>query len=298
MSRELVVEIGPFQEYVNAPGQTGIRLVSNGDINSLKIKAHVERTIIGVPNPARIQIWNLSRSTRDSLRTPGLNVNLWCSQDGTETELLYKGSLLASPTYRSGADWVTTLVCRNAYSNLVQNVVSKTWERDVPVDQVVREIVAEIPGVIYSSTNPILQGKIGYNGFTVIGTLLSALKRLGDQFGFSWTIDNGVFFALMDNQASRTIINLNSLSGLRKVSPRLSGIMQTQVGVDIECLYRPGIASGQLVRIDASTSAELSGNYRAHTIEYDLCPKGEEWNMTITSMIQLMGDQPLTGGLL
>jgi len=284
---ELTVEIGPFQEWVGRKDATGLRIVSNGDINSMKVKVHIEKTIVGFPADARIAIWNLSKRTRNALRTPGLKVVVWAGYQSGKKEQLYTGSLLTAPTARSGADWVTTLICRPAYSNMVQKVVSKTWEKDVPLSRVLQDIVAEIPNVIYDPENKNITGKIGYSGFSYMGTINGALNKLGDQFGFSWNITNGVFTAIMDDSTAAAGISLSSMTGLRKVSPRLSGIMSTQIGVDISCLYRQGMTPGQLVRIEPSVSYELAGDYKIHTIEYDLSPKDEEWGINIVTFIQI-----------
>ena len=289
---ELIVEIGPVEEWQKKnDSNTGLRLVSNGDIDSMKIRANIEKTIVGVPNHARISIWNLSRKTRDAIKKPGLSVVVWAGNQGDKKEKLYTGSLLTAPTQRSGADWITTLICRTAYSNLVQNIISKSWNRDVTLDSVLREIVAQIPNVIYDPENKDITGKIGFNGFSYIGTPYGALNKLGDQFGFSWNIDNDVFHAIMDTKTTRTGIDLNSMSGLRKVSPRLSGIMQMQVGLDVLAIYRSGVQTGQLFRVEPTTDTSLTGNYKVHTIEYDLCPKDNTWDMSITTFILLGMDQ-------
>ena len=109
------------------------------------------------------------------------------------------------------------------------------------------------------------------------------MKKLGNQYGFSWNINNGVFVAIMDGHPKRTGILLNGKSGLRKVSPRLSGIMQVQQGVDIYSDYRQNVDTGQLIRVESSVDAKLNGNYEVHTIEYDLSPKDNEWSMSIST---------------
>ena len=282
MQHELIVEIGPFQEWEgkNEPGS--LKIVSNGDINSMKIKVHVEKTKIYIPNLARISIWNLKRSTIDSLKTAGKEVRVYAGIQGYEKEYLYKGSLMGVVTERQGTDYVTTLTCQTSGSNLIRSVVSKTWTEGVAVDQVVREIVATIPNVTYDPLNNTIKGTIGYKGFSFVGTASTALTKLGNQFGFSWNINNGVFVVTMDGTPRRTGIVLNSRSGLRKVSPRLSGILQIQDGVDIYCVYQQNIEPGQLIRVESSVSPKLNGSYEAHTIEYDLCPKEDEWDMSIS----------------
>lgn len=279
---ELILEIGPFKEYEGKKGTADLRIVSNGDVGSMKVKVHIEKTKIYIPNLARISIWNLKRETINSLNTAGKEVRVYAGNQGYEKEYLYRGSLQGVITERQGPDIVTTLMCQTAGSNLTQSVVSKTWTADVPVDQVVREIVDSIPNVIYDPENNTISGKIGYNGFTFMGTATDALIKLGNQYGFSWNINNGVFVVVMDGKPRRTTIVLNSKTGLRKVSPRLSGILQIQEGVDISSVYKQNIRPGQLIRVESDVNPKLNGNYDVHTIEYDLCPKDNSWDMNIS----------------
>lgn len=282
---EIIVEIGPFQEWQGKQGSGEIRIVSNGDINSMKVKVHIEKTIVAVPNAARISIWNLSQSTINAIRTAASEVKVYAGLQGHPKEYLYRGSLRATVTQRSGTDYITTLVCKTAESNLIRSIVSKTWTADVPVDQVVKEIVATIPNVIYDPQNKEIRGKIGYKGFSYVGTAMDALKKLANQYGFSWNINNGVFVAKMDGEPKKTGILLNSKGGLRKVSPRLSGIMQIQQGVDIYSDYRQNVEPGHLIRVESTVNPELNGNYDVHTVEYDLSPKDSEWSMSISTFI-------------
>ena len=289
--REIVVEIGPFKEWQNGNTLTGMRIVSNGDLNTMKIKVHVEKSYISVPNHSRIQIWNLSHETRKRLTTGGLFVKLYAGTQNGNKELLFTGAVAACITQRSGTDIITTLVCQTREATMLRTIVSKSWEKDVPVDTVVHEIVNMIPNVIYNPQNNKIEGKIGYKGFSVFGGAQFALDKLAKQFGFSWNIDNSVFNAVMDGKPKSSGILLDKRSGLRSVSPRLSGFDQIQEGVDVIALYRQNVITGHTIRIESEVSPELSGNYVCHTIEYDLCPKESTWDMNIHFFVLVGAEQ-------
>lgn len=291
VQHEIIVEVGPFQEWEGVQGPAQVKIVSNGDISTMKVKVHLEKTKIYIPNLARISIWNLNKETRNSFNTAGKEVRVYAGIKDKQKELLYTGSLMASNSERVGPDIITTLICQTAASNAIRAVVSKTWTEGVPLNQVVMEIVSEIPNVIYDPQNHVITGTIGYKGFSFTGSAFDALVKLGNQYGFSWNINNGVFIASMDGKPRRTGIVLNSKSGLRKVSPRLSGILQIQDGVDISCKYQQNVEPGQLIRVESDVSPSLNGNYDAHTIEYDLCPKEDAWDMNISFFAMVGSEQ-------
>ena len=290
-NRELIIEIGPFAEWENKKDSSvGIRIVSNGNLNTLKASIHCQKNILAVPNNAEIRIWNLKKETRQSFKKTGLYVKVFAGYENGSHELLFSGSLEATKTKRSGADIITTLVCATGASNLVRSTFSKTYEKGVPVSEIVREMAESIPGIVVDPTKIDVKGTIGSGGFTYIGSTQFGITKLADQFGFSWSINNGTFVAIQDLSPRKTTILLNRNSGLKEVSPRMFGINQIQEGADISCIYVQGVDAGHTIRVVSSVSPEMSGEYMCHTIEYDLCPKENQWDMTINTFNEVGND--------
>lgn len=286
-NRELVFFIGPFGEWESVKDRrVGIKIVSNGNLDTLKATMHCQKTIIDVPNNAEIRIWNLKRRTRQALKKAGLYIKAYAGYEGGSHELLFSGSIEATKTKRVGADIVTTLVCLTGSAALVRSTFSKTYEQGVPVSQIVTEMAETIPGIVVDPTKINVSGTIGYKGFSYLGSTKFGLQKLADQYGFSWSINNGTFVAMDDLTSRKTTILLNRNSGLKEVSPRMFGINQVQEGADISCIYIQGIDAGHIVRVVSGVSPEMTGYYTCHTIEYDLSPKENQWDMTIESFLE------------
>ena len=286
MQRELLVEIGPFKEIDNIPGVSGsgngIRFVSNGDVNTLKIQAHIEKSIAGAANTAQVFIWNLNKETRDALATPGLSFNIFTKVGNSDYNLAFFGGLTGVYTERIGSDLRTRIIGFSAMSNLYKLPANVSYEKGIPVKQIVTELAQKIPGITVDETKINIDGVIGEKGWSSYGSIPEALTSLGKQFGFSWSIQDGVFIAQKDGTGENTAILLNGESGLIKVSPRFSGVMQVQVGVDITSKYVEGIRPGQIVRVESSViQKNYNREYMVHTLDCDLCPKTSDWNMHI-----------------
>lgn len=288
-NRELVIDIGPFSEWQSIKdSQTAVRIVSNGNLNTLKATVHCQKNILETPNNAEIRIWNLKPETRQKFKKTGLYIKVYAGFEGGSHELLFSGSIEATVTKRSGADIITTLTCLTGGSNLVRSAFSKTYEQGVPVAQIVTEMAQSIPGIVIDPTKINVSGTIGYKGFSYMGSTRNGLSKLASQYGFSWSINNGTFVAMDDRKGRRTAILLNRNSGLKEVSPRMFGINQVQEGVDISSIYVQGVDAGQIIGVVSSVSPELSGNYTCHTIDYDLSPKENRWDMTINSFSEFL----------
>ena len=288
MEREILVEIGPFKEYEGIQAMSGdgygIKFVSNGKIDTLKIKAHIEKSLAGAGNTAQIYIGNLSKETREALNTPGMQVSVYTRTDDGDYNMAFFGGLSGAFTERFGTDLRTRLMCWSASSALYKESASVSYTKDVPVKKAVVEIAQKIPGVVVDEKKINVEGKFGEGGWSYIGSVPQALTNLSIQYGFSWSIQDGVFQAIDDGTGEKTAIRLTPESGLIKVSPRFSGITQVQVGVDIYSQYVPGIKPGQIVSIESDLhSDKLNGEYKVHTLDFDLCPKetNEAWNMHV-----------------
>lgn len=284
-NREIIIYIGPFEEWQGkiADSQYAVKIVSNGDLNTLKASINCQKDITAVPNNAEIRIWNLNRETRQAFKKAGLYVKVFAGYKDKDHELLYSGSLEATKVRRIGADIVTTLVCMTGTSGLVRSVFSKTYEKGVPVSQVVTDMANSIPGIVVDPTKINVSGTLSSRGFSYNGGTKNGLQKLADQYGFSWFINNGTFVAMDDTTGKKTNILLNLDSGLKEVSPKMFGINQIQEGAEIRCVYTQGIDAGHIIRVESSISSEMSDEYLCHTIEYDLSPKENKWDMTIES---------------
>lgn len=282
--REIELFIGPIREYETPNGsKQGIHIVSNGNVNTLKVHVSCEKMVVSTTCQCVISIWNLSLKTINAIRTAGASVRVYAGYEGQEKTLLYTGGIRSVVTDRQGPDFITKIVCLAGGSNMIRSVTSKSYSAGVDLKSAVMELAKQIPGITPDPANINLKGTIGYAGWSFVGSTKDALDKLAYQFGFSWNIDNGTFTAVQDGSYTGQSILLNSANGLRKVSPRLTGPLQIQEGADILAQFVPNVGPGRLVRVVSEINPALSKEYVCHTVGYDLCPKDDTWDMSITS---------------
>lgn len=285
--RELEVYIGPFMEW---QGKTynekqAIKLVSNGNMGTLKITASISKYIISIKNSCTLQIYNLNEDTRNAL-VRGLSVNVYAGNEGEKKELVYKGGITRSLTTRNGPNLVTTISCLTAQGGLMLSTTAKSYTEGVEVASIVKELAETIPGVKVDPTNIDIQGTIGYAGFAFIGQTQNAIDRLAKQYGFSWNIEDGVFRAKKDGTSLPSNIILSEDNGLRKVSPRTDGPFSFQKGADIMAHYLPNISVWKRIKVVTGLNKTLTDEYTCHQIDYSFNPKGDEWDMHIIDMLK------------
>lgn len=283
--REIELFIGPLREFETQDGSkaSSIHIISNGNRDTLKVHVSCQKMVVSVASTCNISIYNLKIETINAIRTAGASVRVYVGYEGQEKNLLYTGSIRSVVTDRQGPDFVTRITCLAGGSSMIRSITSKSYAAGVDLKSAVMELAKQIPGITPDPANVNLHGAIGYAGWSFVGSTKDALDKLAYQFGFSWNIDNGTFRAVQDGSYTGETILLNSANGLRKVSPRLTGPLQIQEGVDIVSQYVPNVGPNRSVRVVSELNPNLNGRYACHTVGYDLCPKDDSWDMNITS---------------
>lgn len=281
--REIELYIGPFQEWKGMTNVDSIKLVCNGNKDTIRIDASVSKTIVSSLNTAQIIIYNLSEQTREALRKNDISIKLYAGYEDEEKEMVYAGGVVSAQSYRQGTNIVTKLSCRSGIGPIIKATTSTTYTYGVPVKDVVKELAQNFEGITVDPTNIKVEGKIGYAGWSYVGLTKDALDKLANQYGFSWTLQDGKFFAVQDGKSLSGKLLLDSEHGLRKVSPRLIGPMEIQEGVDIQATYNPGANPGNSVQVKSIFSKNTE-TYQIHTVDYSLSPKTDSWEMNIASL--------------
>lgn len=283
---ELEIYIGPFSEWKQQKldKNQAIKLVSNGNVDTLRISASISKSIAPIEDTATIQIYNLSEDTRNALRR-GLSVNIFAGEEGQEKELVYKGGITRSLSVKNGPDIITNISCLTAQGGILMSKTAKSFSEGVELKDIVTELASSIEGVVVDPTNIEVNGQIGYAGFTFIGQTKDALNNLAKQYGFTWSINDGVFKAKKDGKFTPSNIILSDSNVLRKVSPRTDGPWSLQEGVDILARYMPNVGPWKQIKVISGLNKQMSRTYSCHQIEYSLAPKNNEWDMHIVDML-------------
>lgn len=280
--REIEVIFGPLKDWEKNEGKSPlVRILSDGTPNTLRVRAAVSKTMLGVPNSSSVSIWNLSRETRNSICQSQLSMKVYAGYKGQKKELLFSGGVLSVVVEKSGADIITHLNGLDGQSNLLRSVVSQSFEQQVELKEVIKKIAASIEGVGVNPDDINVDGKTGYSGIVASGNARAVLDKLGQQYGFNWFIENGSFKAVGDKKAFSNTVVLDGASRLKKVAPLLSGPAQAQIGVDIQAMYVPGVSPANTIKVKSSVNPLMDGTYKIHNADFDLDTRSNSWDMSL-----------------
>lgn len=281
--RKIIVTLGPLEEYKGASSGDIVQLVSDGSQNSLKITCAINKTVMGMPSPSTISIYNLSKGTRNSIKRSLTKITVEAGWYNTEMHRVFQGSVVSAVHSRSGPDIVTKLTAIAGYGALTMSTASVTYAEGTPVSTAVKDLGAKLPGVSLGESKEVT-GEFGKGGWSFAGGTKDALTELANQYGFSWNVDDGKLNTVGDKAKLSGVLVLDGKDGgLIMISPTLTGPMQIQTGVKIKALYVPGVSAGSTVRVRSTLDESLNGEYRIHTANIALDTFSENWTMDLES---------------
>ncbi len=172
-------------------------------ISDLDIKFKVMKTLRKEPNTCEITIYNLSKSTRASLKSKGARVIL---QAGYENFI---------DTATDGVDVMTIVRCGDGERAYAFDRISESYKAGTKISTVLADVVAKLrvdPGNALQA----IQGVAGnfLNGYVAHGKVGAELDRLLTGRGLEWSIQDGRLQLLAPNGATNVTTVLTKDTGL------------------------------------------------------------------------------------
>ena len=285
--RKIRVTIGPLEEYRGVKNGPVVQFLSDGTLNGLRVSANIQKTIMVIPQPSVIDVYNLSVDTRNAIKKSLTKLTLEAGWKNTDLRTVFQGSVVNVTSEKKGPDVVTHIMCLPGYGALAQGASSATFGPATPITTVIEQIGKDLPGVTVDKSNfRGVEGKIGGRGLSCQGTTKQALTDLAEEYGFSWSINDGKLVCIGDRFQLPSTYRFDGVkSGLVSITPILTGPFQITTGVRIKALYIPGISVGSSVEIASTLNKSLSGSYRVHTLNIAMDAYSDVWTMDLESYL-------------
>lgn len=283
--RVIQVTLGPLEEWRGSRAGEIVTFKSDGTLQGLRVTGTFQKTIMGIPNPSQIALYNLGKQLRNSIKASLTKITVEAGWSNTELRKVFQGSILNSYSERNGADIVTKISALPGYGSLVRGVSSATFAPGTDVKEAASRLAKDFPGMEVNEGNFAgVQGKIGDGGWSYAGSTKDGMTKLSDEYGFSWSIADGAVTAIGDKFMPPEFVELNGTSGgLINIAPIVNGPMQVETGVKIKALYMPGLSTGSSIKVKSDVNPRLNGTYRIHTMNISIDAYSEAWTMDIES---------------
>jgi len=289
--RQVELLIGPLPEWKGGGNsKQALRIYSDGSQDGLRISFSVHKHAMTTATPTIVSVYNLSAGLRVALQEPGAQIKMRVGWLNTELVDLFTGSLLAAVHKREGANIVTDLISLAGWGGVSRSITSTTFGKGVLIKDAVSQLANKIPGVTVDPKLINLKNtRIGSQGLSFVGSTEASLNKLSRVYGFTWWINDGVFYAKNDDRAfasGKVVISYKDGSLLR-AEPMLASPMQIQAGVTIQSVLNPLIQPGHMVKLESGLNKKLNRDYVVHTLAHQGDTHGQQWQSMIESWIVL-----------
>lgn len=259
--------IGPLADWQGG-GSAGeaIKVIADGTNRHLRVAFNSNKTISGSPNKTDIAIWGLSQKTIMAIRGNLTKVQLIAgySSSASSVDLVASGGILAAIPERQGPDIVLKLTVLDGYGGMVRGAYSRAFDGRTPVSAVVRDIAGALPGTTIGLID--VDGQLFQKGQQLSGASTDQLNRLADQFGFSWSVQDGVFQAISDLRDTGREFLFTSDRNLISAVPLLNGPSADNVGVEITAKFDARMKPGDRMTVLSSVNPSLNGSTKATSV--------------------------------
>lgn len=280
---------------VTTPTGAQTEIVADGTRTTPRVSFSIRKSLLNYsPNITEVNIWNLSREHRNLFRTRFSQIKIELGWENNSYKTVFIGNILNASSNREGAEIVTKIYAMTSIVARTNSFVSLSFKTGTPLDIVVKGIAAEFNAKVPSdqfkvaiSDTKIKLDKVMEQACSFCGMAQDALHKLGDRYGFTWSIQDNVFQALDDKFAgfpSATVLSVEN-GTLMSLTPILNSQMQVESGVNIVAFLVPTFNPGDIVTVQSTINPQLNGKYKVHLVDMvgDTC--SPEWKMTLQSFV-------------
>lgn len=248
-------------------------------IEKLRIKFEIKKSVTANTNYCRVDIYNLSQTTRNKITTDSTSLVRVLAGYSNNVGLIEIGQGNISNVIHSykSPDVVTTIFSKDGFNSTINNRISLSFIDKTPLSSIIDAVIAKlnIP-VKFINYNKSVQIK---NGFSYVGAITDVLDQLGRQYKFSWSIQDGQLQILNGEQGTgNQSIFLSAETGLIE-SPEL--VIKTKNlklinknEYKVTSLMQPQLQAGDLIQIE---SKSLNGIFIINELTHIGDMNANEW---------------------
>lgn len=252
-------------------------IVKDREVDGLRIRFRVKKTLKPDPNSADIRIHNLGDATRATLQEAAVPVVLMAGYE-SDTQVIFSGTSRAVDHRREGQDWVTHIQCgdgEQAFRGFSQFSFGAGTKATVVLERIAKDLGIDVGDALAKlKRGDFREGFL--QGYTATGRAVRELDRVAKALGLEWSIQDGQLQLLEPDAATQAeALVLSADSGLIG-SPDHKMAENASVAplLRAECLLNGGVLPGRLVKLETATR---TGFYRVENVEHQGDTHGSEW---------------------
>jgi len=267
-------------------------------ITDLRVNFNIEKSLHSYPNLAEISIYNPNDETVSMLRDRFSKIVFNAGYKGN-LRLIFKGDVRNVFDPKQGVDRIATIFAGDGERDWQNSTFNKTLSANIAIKQVITEIATTFKETILGVLGGVDNEPDKLEGQTLSGSSKDILNMLGEDYGFQWSIQDGILTTVPDDDIlkDKEVVLINPNTGMIG-SPTI-----TELGVNVVTLLNPDLLPNRGFKVE-SAGAEIGianlqfreikrtkaeGVYKAYRVVFNGDTHGPNWFSTVEGRVINVG---------
>jgi|SRR5579859_1408755 len=264
--------------------------VNTLQVEDLRMKFEVKKTLTPEPNLLKIDIYNLSKTTRSGMQKRGVPVVVEAGYVDHSLGIIFSGTVRTVDHVRDGPDWITKVQAADGDKAFRDVRISKSYKAGTKLAAVIRDIAKGLTDSLDLGNLEKRVSQGGFrkgadqfvNGYVAHGLAIAELEKALDAAGLQWSIQSGKLQILGDDDvATSDIVSLDPQHGLigspehgTPHKDKVTGVEGGKSVLKVKCLVEPRLYPGGKVHIECEGT---KGDFRLSRVEHKGDTAGQDY---------------------
>lgn len=224
-------------------------------ISGLRVQFTITKSLLSFPNLAEIRLYNANADTLSKLQQKYTKISLSAGY-GDDIKVLFIGEVRNVFQSREGTEKIMTIYSGDGQRDWDNATFNGTFSENVSLKTAVNEILKTFQGLDIGSLEGVPDVIDKLLGQSLSGSSQKLMDGYADEYGFSWSIQDGEIVIINDEQVltDTEAVLITAASGMIG-SPTL-----TFIGADVVTLLNPRLLPNRAFRIDSVNFDVAIGN--------------------------------------
>jgi len=211
--------------------------------HGLQISFNCSKSLGSKQNSGTVVITNLSKDRRNKLGEEYDELTLEFGYQGGPMTVLIKGNIRDVTHAKTSPDITSTIEVGDGDKAVEKGAASKTFKAGTKPKEIVEYLRDQMPGLKKGEIKGLDDLPATKRPTTVYGYAYRELDTLGRQHSFYWSIQDGKFQAVKNDEHLGGDILISAETGMLGVPT------PTDKGCKVTCLIIPGLAPGKTMKV-------------------------------------------------
>lgn len=224
-------------------------------IKDLKIIFDITKSLISIPNIAKIQLYNPSEKTQSFLQKKFTKIQLKAGYKNS-TGLIFKGEIRNVFQSRLGVDRILTIYSGDGEKDWQNAMLNKTYTKNISIKTIVQDLFETFENTGLGDISGVPDVKDKLMGQTLSGSSKDILDKYADEYNFEWSIQDGIIVVSTNDD----LLKRNEAVLISSTTGMIGAPTVTEIGADVTTLLNPRLLPNFGFKIESVNANFQIGN--------------------------------------